>query len=132
MADLLADIIAEHGLTSEARSEGEGVWLVTLKSPRAQASRRVGIDRTPDTSDILLHLGLRALSIHECEDFEDWAEDEDRDPADPEAREAYGRRLRDQTALQAMLGKQGFLALIGGLLISQAIGAARAALVDKD
>jgi len=132
MTDLLAATIAEHGLRAEVREAGQGVYVATLRSPRAQATRRLAFDRPPEARDLLLHLGLRALTLHECEGLADWADDEDLDPGDPAVKAEYERLRRDEAALTALLGGRGFQALVGGLLISQAIGAARAGLGDPE
>ncbi len=126
MSDFIDDAIIDANVALDAEQSAPGVFHCVLKSDYGQMVRDItlkeGHQDAPATGQLLYHFALVAQGIEACDDFADWAEEYDHDPADAEAKAVYEQYVLDAKDLRALLGGYTFGNLMGGLAIHQAIG----------
>lgn len=105
------EIIAENDIRVHPVAESEGLRTVALSSTHHSAPLEVLVpaDVGATAGDIIRTLTLQTWEVLTAMSFEDWANDQDRDPADPHIRGHYARISGNADAVYLIYGgKEAF------------------------
>ena len=125
MGDYIDDAVQSAALRLEIDEIGDHHFRCEILNDTASMVREIRTHdhatEAPTLGQLLYHFSLMTQQVETCDGYEDWAEEYEVDPQDPDTRKTYDQLLEDVTDLRALLGDDGFDQLQGALAIDQAM-----------
>lgn len=129
MADYILETIENCALKIETSNIEGQLYECSLVSSTHTMTRQIEMkpDSTsgPTAGQMLYYYAVRAQSVEICDDFLDWAAENDLDASESAVLNDYRTLVSDADDLKALLGTTSYDNLLSALAIDQAIRAAR-------
>ena len=129
MADYILETIENCALKIETSNIEGQLYECSLVSSTQTMTRQIEMkpDSTsgPTAGQMLYYYAVRAQSVEICDDFLDWAAENDLDASESAVLNDYRTLVSDADDLKALLGTTSYDNLLSALAIDQAIRAAR-------